>query len=153
MKITSPAFKDGERVPQQYTCEGPNISPPLQFSDVPQNAESLVLIVEDPEADAKPWVHWLVYNIPASVRGFEENSIAAGSIQGICNGGTYGYEGPCPPDRPHGYLFKLYAVDKMLDVPASADRKFILKEIEGHIVEEALLRGTYPKATRLVPID
>jgi Raf kinase inhibitor-like YbhB/YbcL family protein len=153
MKITSPAFKDGERVPKQYTCEGPNISPPLQFSEVPSNAKSLVLLVEDPDAEAKPWVHWLVYNIPPQVKGFGENSTAEGAIQGICNGGTYGYEGPCPPDRPHVYLFKLYALDKVLDVPAKADRKVILKEMEGHIVGEALLKGTYPKATRLVPID
>lgn len=153
MKITSPVFNDGERVPKQYTCEGPNINPPLNFSDVPAEAKSLVLMVEDPEADAKPWVHWLVYNIPPQCGGFEEASIPEGAVQGICNGGTYGYEGPCPPDRLRNYMFKLYALDKVLDVPASADRKLILKEIEGHVVGDALLVGTYPKATRLVPID
>ena len=153
MRITSPAFKEGERVPKQYTCEGPNINPPLAFYEVPQNAKSLVLMVEDPEAEAKPWVHWLVYNIPAQASGFEEGSIAEGSVQGICNGGTYGYEGPCPPEKPSTYLFKLYALDIMLDVPANADRKYVLKEIEGHVVGEATLKGTYPKATRLVPLD
>ncbi|HYG41055.1 MAG TPA: YbhB/YbcL family Raf kinase inhibitor-like protein [Cytophagales bacterium] len=153
MEITSPAFKNGEKVPKQFTCEGININPSLKFSNVPAEAKSLVLLVEDPDADAKPWVHWLVYNIPPQCGGFEEDSIPKGAIQGICNGGTYGYEGPCPPDRLHNYMFKLYAIDKILDVPESADRKAILKEIEGHVVDEALLVGTYPKATRLVPID
>lgn len=145
MKITSTAFKDGERVPVKYTCEGPNISPPLQFSDVPDSAKSLVLMVEDPDAPAKPWVHWLVFNIPANATKFEENSIAPGSTQGLCNGNTFGYEGPCPPQNEHTYLFKLYALDKTLDIPAESDRKQVLAEMEGHVVAEAVLHGKYKK--------
>jgi Raf kinase inhibitor-like YbhB/YbcL family protein len=145
MKISSPAFNDGERVPVKYTCEGPNISPPLTFTDVPSNAKSLVLMVEDPDAPAKPWVHWLVFNIPPTAKGFDESSIAQGSVQGLCNGNTFGYEGPCPPQNEHTYLFKLYALDKKLDIPNESDRKTVLREMEGHVIAEAVLRGKYKK--------
>lgn len=145
MKLTSTAFNDGERVPVKYTCEGPNISPPLSFTDVPAKAKSLVLMVEDPDAPAKPWVHWLVFNIPADAKGFEENSIAPGSTQGLCNGNTFGYEGPCPPENEHTYLFKLYALDKKLDIPNESDRKVVLREMKGHIIAEAVLKGKYRK--------
>ncbi|MFL5730480.1 MAG: YbhB/YbcL family Raf kinase inhibitor-like protein [Cytophagaceae bacterium] len=145
MQLTSPAFRNGERVPTKYTCEGPNISPPLRFIHVPDEAKSLVLIVEDPDAKAKPWVHWLVFNIPATSTGFDENAIAKGSTQGLCNGNTFGYEGPCPSDGQHDYLFKLYALNKMLAIPNESDRKRVLKEMEGHILAEATLLGKYQK--------
>lgn len=145
MQITSAAFKDGERVPKQYTCEGPNVSPPLEFSDIPAEAKSLVLMVEDPDADAKPWVHWLVFNIPPQSPGFKEASIAEGSTQGLCNGNTFGYEGPCPPEKEHTYLFKLYALDQVLQIPAESNRKKVLEEMEGHVVAEAVLHAVYEK--------
>lgn len=146
MQITSPAFANGERVPQQYTCEGPNINPPLQFTDVPADTKSLVLMVEDPDAAAKPWVHWVVYNIPPQCGGFAEGQIAEGAQQGLCNGNTFGYEGPCPPENEHTYLFKLYALDQVLDVePSASNRKNMLERIEGHVIAEALLTGKYQK--------
>lgn len=145
MRITSPAFKNGETVPVKYTCEGPNISPPLNFENVPSNAKSLVLMVEDPVADAKPWVHWLVFNIPADSKGFNEGSISEGSTQGLCNGNTFGYEGPCPPENEHDYLFKLYALDIVLDIPNESNRKDVLREMEGHVVAESTLIGKYKK--------
>lgn len=148
MKITSPAFKNGKRIPKQYTCEGPNISPPLNFSGIPNGARSLVLMVEDPDAQAKPWVHWLVFNIPADAGGFEENAIAPGSTQGLCNGNTFGYEGPCPPVNEHQYLFKLYALDTRLNIPNASDRKAVLREMQGHILAEAVLTGSYKKEPR-----
>jgi Raf kinase inhibitor-like YbhB/YbcL family protein len=148
MKITSPAFKNGEQIPARYTCEGPNISPPLRFHDIPEAAVSLVLMVEDPDAPAKPWVHWLVFNIPAQACGFDENSISKEAVQGICNGNTLGYEGPCPPEGQHDYLFKLYAVDKMLEIPNSPDRKAVLHAMEGHILAETILTGKYQKQKR-----
>lgn len=143
MKITSPAFNNGEPIPVKYTCDGPNISPPLKFSDIPKGTQSMVLMVEDPDAPAKPWVHWLVFNIPPHVRSVEENSIPAGSTTGICNGGTFGYEGPCPPSNEHQYFFKLYALDTVLDIPKASDRKVILSEMEGHILDKATLTGKY----------
>lgn len=148
MEITSPAFSNGERVPRKYTCEGPNISPPLRFSNIPDGTRSLALLVEDPDAPAQPWVHWLVFNIPADASGFDENAIAPGSTQGLCNGNTFGYEGPCPPETEHQYLFKLYALDIKLDIPDASDRKVVLREMQGHILAEATLTGRYPKAIR-----
>jgi len=145
MEIKSPAFKDGETIPEKYTCEGPNISPALHFSNVPEEAESLLLLVEDPDAEAKPWVHWFVFNIPVTSQGFEEDSIDIGAQQGLCNGNTLGYEGPCPPENEHTYFFKLYALDKKLQPDPTPDRKKALKEIEGHIVAQAVLKGKYKK--------
>lgn len=145
MKISSEAFNEGETIPVRFTCEGPNVSPPLKFEGAPERAKSLVLMVEDPDADAKPWVHWLVYNIPPATKEFHENSIAPGAVQGYCNGNTLGYEGPCPPENEHTYLFKIYAIDKTLDDTVKQDRKKVLNEIEGHVVEEAVLKGKYKK--------
>lgn len=145
MRISSNAFQEGERIPRTYTCEGPNISPPLQFSEVPSSARTLALMVEDPDAPARPWVHWLVYNIPADASGFGEGEIAEGGQEGICNGGTYGYEGPCPPTGEHEYHFKLYALDCSLDVPRNADRSAILEAMRGHELAHAVLKGMYRK--------
>ena len=153
MKITSSAFNDNEDVPVQYTCEGPNVSPPLSFTDIPSNAKSLVLMVEDPDAPAKPWVHWLVFNIPPDAQEFQENAIVEGAQQGLCNGNTLGYEGPCPPENKHTYLFKLYALDITLPSDPVPDRKKILSQIEGHIVEQAVLRGNYEKQNKFKSDD
>lgn len=150
MQITSSEFSTGELVPMKYTCEGPNISPPLTFIGVPENAKSLVLMVEDPDAPAKPWVHWLVFNIPPTSIGFSEGSIAEGATEGLCNGNTFGYEGPCPPENEHQYLFKLYALDKVLDIPDESDRKVVLKEMEGHVITEAVLSASYKKQSKTV---
>lgn len=135
-------FTENEEMPIPYTCHGPNISPPLEFKDIPTNAKSMVLTIEDWDGDAKPWVHWLVYNIPPTVTGFEEGQIPSSSVDGICNGGTQGYEGPCSKyfAGTHSYQIHLYAIDKVLEVPTSADRTMILREIEGHIISEAVLK-------------
>lgn len=145
MEIKSEAFSNGGMIPGKYTCEGPNISPPLQFSNIPEGTKSLVLMIEDPDAEAKPWVHWMVFNIPPDSKGFEENSIATGAQQGLCNGNTLGYEGPCPPENAHTYLFKLYAVDQMLPAGPTPDRKKVLEQIQGHTIDEAVLEGRYEK--------
>ncbi len=150
MQITSSAFSSGDFVPEKYTCEGPNISPPLSFLDVPEQAKSLVLMVEDPDAPAKPWVHWLVFNIPPSAGGFDEGSIAQGATEGLCNGNTFGYEGPCPPENEHQYLFKLYALDKVLDIPNESDRKVVLQNMDGHVIAEAVLSASYKKQRKTV---
>lgn len=148
MIIKSPAFEDNKVIPAQYTCEGPNVSPPLTFSEVPENTKSLVLLVEDPDAPAKPWVHWLVFNIPPGAGRFDEDSIADGAEQGLCNGNTLGYEGPCPPENEHTYLFKLYALDIRLPSSPVPDRNEALALMEGHVIAEALLRGKYEKQNK-----
>lgn len=143
MKISSPKFGDGEEVPIEYTCEGGNISPPLEFSDIPKESKSLSLIVTDPDAPANPWVHWVVFNIPADTKYSEEGELPKGGVEGIANGGTYGYEGPCPPEGSHRYVFKLYALNKMLDILKDSDRNKVLAAMEGNIVGEAELIGFY----------
>lgn len=148
MEIKSSAFQDGETIPGKYTCEGPNVNPPLEFVNIPSAAKSLVLMVEDPDAEAKPWVHWLVFNIPPTARGFEEDAIAEGAVQGLCNGNTLGYEGPCPPDKEHTYLFKLYALDEELPATPVPDRKKVLDLMEGHVLAQAILRGKYQKENK-----
>jgi len=143
MRITSPVFENNQTVPMKYTCEGPNINPPLNFEDIPFETKSLVLIVEDPDAPAKPWVHWLVFNIPPTTTKVEEDSIPIGGTQGHANGGTFGYEGPCPPSNTHRYIFKLYAVDTILDIPQTSDRLIVLDNIKNHIIDKAELTGIY----------
>ena len=149
MQIKSEAFEDGGIIPVKFTCEGPNVSPPLEFIDIPAEAKSLVLMIEDPDAEAKPWVHWMVFNIPPDAKKFEENSIASGAQQGLCNGNTLGYEGPCPPESEHTYVFKLYAVDKMLVSNPTPDRKKVLELIHGHIIDVAVLEGRYKKGKNI----
>ena len=148
MQLKSTAFEGGGMIPVKFTCEGPNVSPPLEFIDVPAQAKSLVLMIEDPDAETKPWVHWMVFNIPPDTKGFEENSIATGAQQGLCNGNTLGYEGPCPPENEHTYVFKLYAVDKMLNTNPIPDRKKVLEQIHGHTIDEVVLEGRYKKGKK-----
>jgi Raf kinase inhibitor-like YbhB/YbcL family protein len=142
MKITSPAFADKIPLPVVYTCSGSDQSPPLEFLDVPKEAKSLVLLVEDIDAE-KPLFHWLVYNIPAEVTHFDEGKTPTDAIEGICNSGEPGYKGPCPKlfTGIHRYCFRLYALDAMLQIPAVADAPAVLAEIEGHILDKAELLG------------
>ncbi|MBE2271042.1 MAG: YbhB/YbcL family Raf kinase inhibitor-like protein [Anaerolinea sp.] len=144
MEIASVAFKDRQPVPTAYTCDGANVSPPLTFSDIPANAKSLVLMVEDVDAPANPWVHWLVFNIPPTTTTVRPDSIPDGATEGLANGGTHGYEGPCPRyfAGTHHYKFRLLALDTWLDLPAASTRADVLARAEGHIIAEALLVGT-----------
>src|SRR5579872_3344762 len=119
MKLTSPAFQEGEIIPSVYTCEGKHINPPLEISGQPPNAKSLVLIMDDPDVPAsvrpeRMYDHWVVFNMPPSTHRIAESATPPG-IQGRNTDGTDKYFGPCPPDREHRYFFKLYALDKMLD--------------------------------------
>lgn len=146
MEISSPVFSSGATIPQKFTCEGDNVSPPLNFKDVPEEAQSLALLMEDPDAPSvKPWVHWVVFNIPRDVKGFEEGSVSKGAIEGLSTGNTYGYQGPCPPQNEHRYFFKLYALDKKLDLPAESDRAALLRAMQGHVLKEVYLMGVYKK--------
>lgn len=143
MRLSSPAFAPGERIPTRHTCKGPNISPPLVFQDVPDMAGSLALVVEDSDAD-NGWVHWLVYNIAPDAPGCDEGRIPEGAVDGICNGGTRGYEGPCPIyfRGTHRYRFMLYALDAPLSLPEQADTAHLRAALEGHVLATAELVGT-----------
>jgi Raf kinase inhibitor-like YbhB/YbcL family protein len=143
MKMTSPVFENHQPVPTPYTCKEGNVNPPLEWHDVPPNAKSLVLMFEDVDAPANPWVHWLVFNIPPETTGCAANALPEGSTEGIANGGTFGYEGPCPKyfSGTHHYLFRLFALDTVLDLPANSDRSAVLSAMQSHILEEAQLVG------------
>ena len=143
MKISSPDFQNNTEVPKEYTCLGPNVNPPLHFDTIPAGAKSLVLIIEDRNATPKPWIHWLVFNIPPTTTELKKNSIPEGGTPGICNGGTFGYEGPCPIyfKGTHHYYFRLFALDEKLLIPDNSDAVVVHERMKGHILEEATLVG------------
>ena len=143
MFITSPAFQDNTHVPTPHTCMGENISPPFEFGDLPAETKSLVLIVEDSDATPNPWIHWLVFNIPPSTTSVPAGHIPDGGTEGIANGGTHGYEGPCPKyfNGTHHYHFQLFALDRILDLPASADKSQVAASMQNHIINSTTLVG------------
>lgn len=150
MKLTSSAFQHGQMIPQQYTCDGRDISPPLTWSDPPQGTQSFALIADDPDAPRGTWVHWVVWNIPATARSLEENvpkreSLETGARQGMTDFKKIGYGGPCPPSGTHRYFFKLYALDTTLKLPSSTTKADLEKAMQGHILEQAELMGTYQR--------
>jgi len=143
--ITSSAFKDGERIPVEYTCNGKNISPPLAWQELPGNTQSLALIADDPDAPAGIWVHWVVYNLPASTNELPAGVMTPG-IEGVNSGRKTGYSGPCPPaGNPHRYFFKLYALDTSLDLKAGANKADLEKAMQGHILGQGQLMGTFSR--------
>ena len=145
MKIQSVMFADNELIPMQYTCEGKNTSPPLLFLEVPQDAKSLVLIVDDPDAVSGLWTHWIVFNIPPDTHEFTESAVPPG-VEGTTSFGKIGYGGPCPPNEPvHHYKFKLFALDQLLKVDESATREEIETAMSTHVIEDAELVGMYQK--------
>lgn len=149
MAITSTAFQNNENIPGKYTCDGVNHNPPLTFSKVPENAQSLVLIVEDPDAvSKKPFIHWLLYNVPPATIQILENKVPKGSIEGMTDFGKVGYGGPCPPSGNHRYFFKLYAIDTLLDLPEGASKEEVQQLMDGHILESAELIGLYQSKRR-----
>jgi len=148
MKLTSSAFAEGQRIPRPYTCDGVNISPPLEWSGVPKSAQTLAIIADDPDAPAGTWVHWVVYNLSAENIGFVENlpqneNLKAGGFQGKNDFEKIGYGGPCPPSGTHRYFFKLYALDMELPLKAGATKGDVEKAMAGHVVAQAQLMGTY----------
>jgi Raf kinase inhibitor-like YbhB/YbcL family protein len=148
-KLTSSAFKDGARIPDRYTCTAVNVSPPLTWTGVPEGTVSLALIMEDPDATARPWVHWVVYNIDPKATGLAEGvSIdAIGALSGTTSFKSLGYGGPCPPIGAgnHHYIFTLYALLAPLNLDEGADRVEVLSAIEGITIEKAVLTGLYSR--------
>ena len=142
MKITSPSFGNNELIPAKFTCQGDDVNPTLVFEDVPSEAKSMALIVDDPDAPMGIWVHWVVYDMPVMAQ-VEENSIPG--KQGNNDFGRKDYGGPCPPSGTHRYFFKLYALDATLDLKEGISKKELEKAMEGHILEESELIGLYKK--------
>ncbi|WP_153109127.1 YbhB/YbcL family Raf kinase inhibitor-like protein [Propionivibrio limicola] len=152
MKILSDAFVPGGAIPKRYTCQGQDVSPPLAWSDIPAGAQSLVLIVDDPDAPdpAAPrmtWVHWLLYNLPPVSASLPEavTALPVGTLDGLNDWQRTGYGGPCPPIGRHRYFFKLYALDVVLPDLGKPDKKRLEQAMRGHVVAEAQLVGTYQK--------
>lgn len=149
MKITSSAFKQNGKIPSLYTCDGENVNPPLAFDNVPESAKSLALIMEDPDVPKhlRPdgmWDHWIVWNMPADTKGIEENTVAPGTT-GLSTREVNAYGGPCPPDREHRYFFKLFALDIELDLLPQSKKADLESAMQGHIIGQAELMGTYVK--------
>lgn len=143
MKIISSAFENLQQIPRKYTCNGENINPPLEFSEVPRETKSLLLIVDDPDAPGGTYTHWIIYNISPNLLEVRENSIPDDGQEGITTFGKTGYGGPCPPSGIHRYFFKLYALNKTLLFENIPDKETILKNIEGAIIAQAELIGLY----------
>jgi Raf kinase inhibitor-like YbhB/YbcL family protein len=141
MKIISPLFTHGAPVPQKFTCLGANINPPLLIEDVPEQAKALVLIFEDADATPKAWTHWMLFDIPPTIKEITENEIPAGAKEGLANNHTFGYEGPCPKyfTGTHHYWFRLYALDTALGLPAATEREEIEQKMQPHIIATAML--------------
>jgi Raf kinase inhibitor-like YbhB/YbcL family protein len=161
LEISSSAFEPGGEIPTQYTCHGANLSPPLEWSGVPEGTQSLALLVDDPDSRPPGFVHWVIYNIPPTAEGLPAGvppkaTLEDGTLQGSNDfanypGGTFpggttinqvGYDGPCP-GNPHRYVFTLYALDALLDLPGEATMAQILEAMEGHILTQGEVIGTY----------
>lgn len=147
LELLSPAFKLGENIPKQYTCDGSNISPPLFWKDAPPNTKSFVLIMDDPDAPSGTWDHWIIYNIPANINALEENmqQLPLGAVAGKNSWGHLKYGGPCPPDREHRYFFKLYAIDTTLSNNLSGKQE-IENAIKDHTVASTELMTKYQRS-------
>jgi Raf kinase inhibitor-like YbhB/YbcL family protein len=150
MKLESSAFAANGLIPPKYTCDGQNISPPIQWDQPPAETQSFALIVDDPDAPGRTFVHWVVYDIPAVVCELPQQvptqkTLANGSIQGKNDFGKFGYGGPCPPSGTHRYFFKLYALDKTLGLAEGATKDKVLAAMEGHILASVELIGRYSR--------
>lgn len=142
LKVTSEAFENESMIPAKYTCDGTNINPPLNIDDIPEETQCLVLIVEDPYVPVKAWTHWMVWNIPVTHR-IKEDEIHG--IEGINDFEQVHYTGPCPDSGTHRYFFKVYALDKILDIPPQIGKPGLEKEISGHIIAFGELIGLYKR--------
>lgn len=145
MNISSPAFDNNEKIPKRFTCDGENISPKLLIEDVPKEAESLVLIMDDPDAPPGEWIHWLVWNIDPDIDEIEEGVYPDQAIQGVNSSGSQAYQGPCPPTGTHRYVFKLYALKEKIDLSADSDRDDLLIAMNGLVIDQAELTGVYSR--------
>ncbi|RMF84930.1 MAG: YbhB/YbcL family Raf kinase inhibitor-like protein [Nitrospinota bacterium] len=150
LALTSPAFKPGSPIPVRYTCDGEDLSPPLQWSNVPSGTKSFALVVDDPDAPMGTWDHWILYDIPATTTRLPAGIAATRRVPEVGTHGRnswrrLGYGGPCPPGGTHRYFFKLYALDTVLQLKPGATKKKLLRAMQGHILAQGELMGTYQR--------
>jgi Raf kinase inhibitor-like YbhB/YbcL family protein len=151
MSLTSTAFAAGESIPTNYTCDGENVSPPLEWGQPPARTQSLALIVEDPDAPSGTFVHWVYYDLPPEMRGLPEgvstdDKPSQGGTNGKNGANALGYTGPCPPSGTHRYFFRLYALDTKLDAAAGLTKDALLQAMEGHVLAQGELMGVYNRS-------
>jgi Raf kinase inhibitor-like YbhB/YbcL family protein len=150
MELTSTAFQDGADIPAKYSCDGADISPPLQWRGLPGGTVSLALIMDDPDAPGRTWVHWIAYDLPGDATGLPEGVTRAETVDGGRQGNSswnrLGYGGPCPPRGSHRYFFKLYALDTRLELEPGVTKDALLSAMEGHILGETQLMGRYERS-------
>jgi Raf kinase inhibitor-like YbhB/YbcL family protein len=151
IQLSSPAFTEGNPIPAKYTCDGGDVSPPLAWSGVPEAAKSLALIVDDPDAPVRTWVHWVLYGLSPGLTELNEGLVKSATIEGLGVQGNNdfrkpGYSGPCPPrGKPHRYFYKLYALDTTLSLPAGATKGDLEEAMRGHILAQGQLIGSYSR--------
>jgi len=150
MLLTSPIFTNERAIPKLYTCDGSDLNPELNISAVPEKAQSLALIMNDPDAPAGTWIHWLVWNLPPDTKTITEGAsdakrLPTGSVEGTTSFGKVGWGGPCPHDGEHRYYFKLFALDKKLELPETATEPELTAAMQGHILDQAELMGRYAR--------
>lgn len=144
-------FNEGDMIPDEFTCDGKDISPLISWKGIPEGTKSIALIMDDPDAGGGIFVHWVIYDMPAHTRnlpkGMPRNKILAdGSMQGMTDFGQFGYGGPCPPPgKPHRYFFKVYALDMNLNLPAGASKNQVESAMHGHILADGVLMGKYKR--------
>ncbi len=144
--ITSPAFMQGQSIPAKFSCKGADVSPALNWNEPPAGTRSFALIMDDPDAPMGTWDHWVLFNLPPETRSLSEDfQPAAPIVSGKNSWGRNDYGGPCPPSGTHRYFFKLYALDAALDLSARADKQAVLAAMQGHILAQAELMGTFSK--------
>jgi hypothetical protein len=149
MTITSTAFQNNDEIPARYGRTYDDVSPPLDFDDVPETAASLALIMDDPDATSGTFTHWVVYDIPPATTQITEDRLPPGALEGVSDYGTEGYGGPMPPSGTHRYVFKLFALDGPLELEPGATSEELQEAMEDHIVANAELTGTYPASERI----
>jgi Raf kinase inhibitor-like YbhB/YbcL family protein len=153
VKLTSPAFRHGDVIPREHTCDGDDLSPALSWSEVPLERRSLALVCDDPDAPRGTWIHWVLYNLPAESAELSPGiptipELPSGARQGRNDSGDIGYGGPCPPPgKPHRYYFRLYALDIMLSLPHGVSRAELDRAMADHILDQATLMGVYQRGS------
>ena len=144
-RVSSPVFENNGTIPKKYGCEGENVNPSLKIERVPSGAKSIALVFDDIDAPRGTYVHWILWNIDPGTREIKENSIPEGAIQGVNGFKKRNYGGPCPPTRPHRYVFKIYVLDTLLNLHPNSAKPDLEKAMEGHVLGQAQLKGTYKR--------